>query len=69
MIFTIDYCIVNGTYFAGTKEDKKYNHWIYLMNTVEHSLGNKENFQEFFKKLEHTIEKKVTKDTNNFYLY
>ena len=48
----IDYCIVNGTYFAGTKEEKKYNHWTYLLNTVKHSLENEDNFKEFFNKLE-----------------
>ena len=48
----IDYCIIKGTYFAGTKEEKKYNHWTYLLNTVKHSLEIEDNFKEFFNKLE-----------------
>ena len=48
----IDYCIVKGSYFAGTKEEKIYNHWTYFLNTIKYSLEKEENFVEFFNKLE-----------------
>ena len=50
-----DYCLVNGTYFAGTKEEKIYNYWTFLLNTVKFSLENEDNFREFFKNLEKFI--------------
>ena len=48
-----DYCILNKTYYAGSKEEKITNHWTTFLNKIKDTINfENNNFRNFFRKLE-----------------